>query len=320
MRNTIYLVVMLLFLAGCEKEDVLTPSKEDRDWFVITNDSDAPVDKAIYALYEKWHIPVFYNDTIGREERGVDYKGNPIVYYRVLNLNYSLNSSSNYNTNERRISKVESESDLLAGVRFLDEVLLPNMPDVFHFTSVLLLDSLYEVSWGRPVLPLLEVYQGMEVLAIGNVPSIARMERDEQVDVVNRVVTYLTVNYLTTKNLDKMSDFYKVSYDPVKEWEYHGMYVTPTPLYPGYVCLASARWETYGFLGYDHSRYSKLDPSPVEEWSYYLPKKDADVEDFILAVLSYTPDEFETEYAEFPKVKEKYTLMREMLVEQGIVK
>ena len=53
MRNTIYLVVMLLFLAGCEKEDVLTPSKEDRDWFVITNDSDAPVDKAIYALYEK---------------------------------------------------------------------------------------------------------------------------------------------------------------------------------------------------------------------------------------------------------------------------
>ena len=49
-------------------------------------------------------------------------------------------------------------------------------------------------------------------------------------------------------------------------------------------------------------------------------EKDADVEDFILAVLSYTPDEFETEYAEFPKVKEKYTLMREMLVEQGIVK
>ena len=319
MKNSIYLVLLLFFI-GCGKEDSLTPSKLDRDWFVITNDSDAPIDQAIYALYKEWGIPVFYNDTIGYEERDVNYDGNPIIFYRVLNLNYSLNSSDNNSTVEKRISLVKEESDLLAGVQFLKEVLLTKMPKVFHFTSILLLDSLYNFQWGSPVLPLLEVYQGMEALAIGNVPAIANMDVNAQGELANRIIVYLTTNYLANKNLSKMVAFYKVSYNQEQQWEYYGVTVKPNPYYPGERYLPSARWETFGFLDYDHSKYAVVDPSPVEEWWYSLPRRDDDVEDYILAVLSYTPEEFEVAYQAYPKVKEKYTIMREILVEQGIVK
>lgn len=319
MRNVIYFMFLFFFFTGCGKEDNLFPSKEDRNWFVITGDSDLPVDQAIYDLYKKWEIPVFYNDTIGREERGVDYNGNPIIYYRILNLNYSINGANNTDFVEKRISLVKSEEDLLAGVRWVDEMLLPKMPKVFHQTSILLLDSLYNFQYGMPVLPLLEVYQGMETLAIGNIPAIAKMEQDECEEVVNRILVYLTTSYLSTKAPVKMDDFYKVSYNHEQQWTYYKVNVKPAPDYPGQTYLPSARWETYGFLDYDHSKYSKLEPNPTEEWWYWLPDVDDDVEDFVLAVLVYTPEEFEMKYQEYPKVKEKYTLMREILVDLGIV-
>lgn len=52
MRNVIYLMFLCFFFTGCGKEDNLYPSKEDRDWFVITDDSDFSVDQAVYSLYK----------------------------------------------------------------------------------------------------------------------------------------------------------------------------------------------------------------------------------------------------------------------------
>ena len=70
MRKNKFLYVLLLsvLFSACDKEDNLTPSNLGKDWFTIENSED-PVDRAIYQFYEETGIPVFYNDTIGQETR-----------------------------------------------------------------------------------------------------------------------------------------------------------------------------------------------------------------------------------------------------------
>lgn len=311
MNRILYIFGLVLLFVSCAKEDDLTPSGKDKDWFVIEDDSDAPVDKAIYAFYTKWQVPVFYNDTLGFEEREDG------IFYKILDINYQINRPSG-EVFSKEYSLVRDEESLLAGVRFLDQYLYPRMPDVFHQTSILLLDSLYEVQYGYPKLPLLEVYQGMETLAIANVTAIPDMSTEELESWANRILSYLTISYLGQLSDDRIEKFYKVSSDEQKGLNYYGMVVRPAPLYPGYQCLSSAHWETYGFLDCDRDKYFLID-GDVTEWIYNLPKQDADLEDFVTAILAYTPEDFEREYSEYPKVIEKFTILRAILEEQGIV-
>ena len=167
----------------------------------------------------------------------------------------------------------------------------------------------------------MDVYKGLETLALGKIPAIVKMDAGGQQQAANKIVSYLIVNYLGTKEFENMKKFYKVSYDPAKEWEWYKMQVMPTPYYPGYKCLISDYWENFGFLDYEHNdRGQVVVTGPVSEWWYKCPTKEADIEDFVIAVLDYTPEEFEEKYAKFPKVLEKFRLLREVLVEQKIIK
>ena len=89
MRKNKFLYVLLLsvLFSACDKEDNLTPSNLGKDWFTIENSED-PVDRAIYQFYEETGIPVFYNDTIGQETR-VDNWGNSYTHYEILQFSSS---------------------------------------------------------------------------------------------------------------------------------------------------------------------------------------------------------------------------------------
>lgn len=307
---------LLFVLGACSKEDALTPSGKDRDWFVIEDDSDNPVDKAIYAFYERWGVPVFYNDTIGYDTE-VDNNGTVDTIYRVLNINYTINSQG-YDVTNKYYSFVENEEDLLAGIEFLDSYLYPNMPDVFHQTSIFLVDSLYEERYsGYPEMIYPSVFQGMETLVVGNIPSLKGLGEDELRDSVNQILQYLTVSYLHSQNPDGIEDFYLVSSDLQSGRSYYETEVRQ-PYYPGDYCLEPARWEEYGFLNYDRDEYAFVE-GDMEYWSYSLPDQETDLGDFVMVILGYEPEEFEAQYVQYPKVIEKYTLLREILIREGII-
>ena len=83
----LYILLLSVLFVACDKEDNLTPSNLGKDWFTIEN-SDDPVDRAIYQFYVETGIPVFYNDTIGQETR-VDNWGNSYTHYEVLQFSSS---------------------------------------------------------------------------------------------------------------------------------------------------------------------------------------------------------------------------------------
>ena len=62
---------MIFFLGGCYHESELKQSYFDENWYVL-QDSDDPLDHQRYLIYKETGIPIFYNDTIGSQNRGVD--------------------------------------------------------------------------------------------------------------------------------------------------------------------------------------------------------------------------------------------------------
>lgn len=128
MRKLIFMLLLGVF-AACSKEDALTPT-EVKNWYVITpTENMDEVDGMIYNLYEKYGKAVFYEDTIGSEDRGwKDENGNPKLYYEVLRLDYDMTELNDIvhkiTYNPVDISTPEKKSAMLPLLKLLGEKLL----------------------------------------------------------------------------------------------------------------------------------------------------------------------------------------------------
>ena len=65
MRNAIYLILALLIL-GCEKENGLTSQIELENLYEIKDDPSDPIKHRVYEIYDRYGVPVYFNDTIGK--------------------------------------------------------------------------------------------------------------------------------------------------------------------------------------------------------------------------------------------------------------
>ena len=312
MERYIWFILACFLAVGCSDENELKPSLADRDWFVI-EDSEDPIGHERFLLYEKYGIPVFVNDTIGVEERGVDYYGNPVMYYCTLDINYTVGAPVTDNgLQSRKYSLLESSEDQLAGIFFLDNYLIPALPENMYFNSILLLDSLYEMrmtGWAVERKDI-NVYQGALTLAIGQVKSIAKMTPEEQNKHKGLILATLALKQLDEEQL---SDFYMVSYDPVKKFSYYQQMVTPSPS----AAMSSAKCEVYGFLDYDSRYYAMNEGKDPSQWIYYTLTRANDLEDFVLAYFQYSEKEFKELYADYPVVLEKYEIIKTLMTDFG---
>ena len=141
MRKNKFLYVLLLsvLFSACDKEDNLTPSNLGKDWFTIENSED-PVDRAIYQFYEETGIPVFYNDTIGQETR-VDNWGNSYTHYEILQFSSSALGGTE-TPNPFSAYELCPKESVIDGLEFLREEIVPVLPESIKIRSFLLLKSL----------------------------------------------------------------------------------------------------------------------------------------------------------------------------------
>lgn len=305
MKNWILFLGMVLALAGCEKEEALTPSYADRDWWIV-EDSDDKVGHELFLLYEKYGIPVYVNDTIGYEERGIDAFGNPVVYYKVIDLDYSLGQTqTDVNVRSRTEKLLQNETDKLVGIHFLDEYFIPLLPEELHVNAFLLLDSLYEtrLSGATYVRSDLKVFVGLTAMAIGQVPAIAQMTSEEQAGYAVSILSDLAIEELN-KTPDALNEFYNVSRLSTYI-DYYGKICAPAnPNMP------PAPWEAYGFLTCAEEYVDHPDG-----FLYRTITRDQDLIDFVGACYQYTEEEFTEKYGEYPLVMEKYGIMVALLSE-----
>lgn len=312
-----YIYIVLLFLAvGCSKETLLEPSLKDRNWFEIIDDANDPVKHKTYQIYKETGTPVFYNDLLGIEDRGVDSNGNPLIFEKRLDINYTI-AGSTVTSIEKKFTLLDNEADIMAGLDFVQNNFINSVPEKFFIHSIFLVDSLYEQQYAGGQKKTSNCHKGLNTFVIANVKKLSSMSEQEKSLFNDKLLTYLAINQLANSNITDMEKFQKVSYDPINAWYYYGMNVQK-PRYPGFKCLPPDRWEVYGFLDYNRTKYSNVETeSDIQNWQYVLPAKEEDIEAYIAAALSTSEDEFNAKYSSYPMVMSKYSIMRKILVEIG---
>lgn len=96
MKKTLYILAFIFSLYACEKEEIEpTPSNDIINYYEIKNDNpDDPVQCVRYELYEKYGVPVYFNDTIAKVFVKISPSGDSVFRYERIDMNWEFHSSS----------------------------------------------------------------------------------------------------------------------------------------------------------------------------------------------------------------------------------
>lgn len=304
-----YIIPLLLatFLVACGKEDDIAPSKGERNWLVL-EDSDDPIDHLRYRIFEEFGIPVYYNDTIGSEER--ESMAGTYTYYERLQAFYNPGAA----TTNGRFVLVKEKSSVEPVLEFLREKMLPQIPTTFYVPSLLLVDSIY--------LPAVaQAYKGLNTIICAGVSEFAKMDDAEMRWWQGAVMCTILSGGLLEKESEWLEKhFYakSLAVDPRAT-----MYSTANRKLMVYSALGqlasdkviTATQQTLGYCGFLNY---KLEPSKQERMAY-TPTREEDVQQFCETIFALTAEEFQMRWGEYPVVMAKYEAMKEKLQEYGFV-
>ena len=82
-------LAVISLTTACSDEEETLFTDYDKNWFVIDDNPADPAQHAAYEFYRDFGVPVFYNDTIGSQQR-VDLWGNTYTHYETLTLSYAM--------------------------------------------------------------------------------------------------------------------------------------------------------------------------------------------------------------------------------------
>lgn len=175
MKTNIHYILfgLLTFcLASCGKEDALENKIDFTSPYVLTDDPSDAIQHHRYTIYEKYGIPVFFNDTVSSTITGKNYDGTPIYRYETLDFNWSFSSHNKnkvYYKFEYVNDQAEQEKALEFVEAFLEKASKPMRPFSIFLPATLTITS----SSGKET-P--EFYTGFRTLIIPNVQEIAEDE------------------------------------------------------------------------------------------------------------------------------------------------
>jgi hypothetical protein len=205
-KNNIWcigLLTTMLITGSCSKnEAALAPSNKDENYLVVHDNPNDAIEHAVYELYKKTDIPVFYNDTIAHKQVG-DSAGTPQYFYVKLMLNYSPSTGVSNNLSYTLVPKqqrVKSMLDLLENELL---TVLPPLPSVF------LTDSLFVPAPGMPIIR--DAHVGFNTVAIRSVDPDT-MSTDAKKKYVLAILTRVASQKLAMlKNALLETDFHGIT-------------------------------------------------------------------------------------------------------------
>lgn len=309
MKKIVYVlgIVVSICMTACNKEDNLTPSLLDNNWWVNVDNPDDPLDHLIFGIYKQYKVPIFYNDTIGcREEK--DAFGNTVAYYEIIKLNYTiLGGVSDANVVEYSLSK--DRNLIMDGVELLRDYVLPKLPDFVPAPkSYLLVDTVWRGIESDQQIPYsASAYAGMTAVAVGKLHEIKNMTPAEKMLFGGEILAAPVASTIFDNYASKLEEgFYK----EVKKLTQYGGYSYGAKVQVGVSGIFNpsyAHWYEYGFL------YPAQDKKFIENEYYEFPSKKQDVEDFVALCLGFTEAEVEATYGRYEHIMNKYNYMMEIM-------
>lgn len=286
----------IFLLGSCYKESDLSPSYFDQNWYVL-EDSDNPLDHQRYLVYKEYGIPIFYKDTIGSQYRGEDAFGEPVIYYEVINPDYTIGTMYKKTTFELS----EREDDLMEGVKFVEERVLPELISPVMYPRCFLLVK--KVTLSNATSYEANSFRGMMTTLVSHVEKLKDMGDAELQRLAMEVVGEQIGAYLADSCVVELEQFLNVSR---KEVNPNGS------LYAFRLTLGStpkmAPVANYGFLSFDRKEANNAN-------TCFTVTEQRDVMDYVTEVYMNDDAAFEEKYKDYPYVLKKYGLMKKVVAD-----
>jgi len=280
-----YLVVIFFaMLSACKKDSMPVASDPVADAYVRTDNTSSEIDHQIYLVYQQTQIPILYTDTLRK---------NPL---QVINLNYEMAGSNSSYT----YTYPKNKADILTGIAFVRDKILPPLGPNIKIHSLTLLDTLKIVQVYGPTYSITTNYNVIPALTtfgIANIPRIATMTCVELATYKADIFTNLLINPLTSSTL--LADFYKVS----------------SGFYSGYAYLGAT--SSYYLPFKDKREYGFILDGTESPYYFTTPDEAGDVKLFLSNILTMSAADFQTLNGNYPLVMNKYNLLKTALTTLG---
>jgi hypothetical protein len=304
MKKTRYIlgiVIASIALSSCQQEETTDFPDYTKNWFELQDNPSDSVDHAMYQFYKDYSIPVFANDTIGTQQR-VDVFGHEYTHYEKLTLSYSIGGGASASSAPMVNNiKLATRENIPAFLRYLRENIMPAVPKKIHIHSILLVDQMNSLAFGN------NAFKGLNTFVISNVSNLASMDATQKKAMRGSILRVLYSDYITNNEefSTQLERFYNVSraLSPTKDIYY---------MYKGYLRNYVTGADP---TSWDHPTVQEvgfLDVDPT--YTYYTPSSPfIDVLMYCEAILTYSENEFEAQYGEYPYIMEKYNILKEIL-------
>lgn len=321
------LFLLSVLLIACDDTEILENKIDFSSPYVIEDNPDDPIQHRRYLIFQKYGIPVFFNDTISKTFIYNDNDGKPVYRYETLDLNWSFSSHTN-RAIQYTVDYYTDPELQMKGLEFIEVFLeqssKPMRPFSIFLPSMLTIKDLNKNTIEKP-----EFWFGFRTLVIPKVPNMS-------IETIPSILLSM-VKAKVMANADIISQFGEVSDKNKyygKEWvaelgckwgrEHPGTYWGPTVLYKEGTCEEYIMWgfktginsvedfekertivfQQIGRFGFICGNYSKsLDHSNSPE------KVDEDIAYYIDQMLEIGSEEFLRRYGESPLVVKKYTIL-----------
>lgn len=306
-----FLIVGCAFAAGlisCESDSVEVGELEKDQWLYPYGASET--DKVLQeAFYSQNGIYLLFNDTLKKEQTGVNPDGTPFYEVEDVDLAYYMTGVSNNVSDEFHLEYLLADAEKNAAKEFVQNYILPHLGDKLRPFSLLLVNGIEHIyansSTGfEKALETLSVYAGYRCTAIA-VKGVDKLDDAEMMQLRNSILKSIVNSKINAD--DKIFDEFYSFTGPY--YGTYAMYEAAEEFFKLYPTSYDIGLLENGYYAYGN---------PYGFYMYNIKARNFDLEDYINAAIMFSEQEFEAKYGQYPVVMKKYAIIRNVLTDLGI--
>ncbi|MGI6232766.1 MAG: hypothetical protein ACOYJF_07945 [Prevotella sp.] len=294
-------LLMALCLSACSGEDDLQPSGADGNYFLPDEAATDAESVLRRQFYEDNACYLLFNDTLRHEVTGVNTDGTPLYFTELLDLTYQMTSTVSYANRYDYLSTIEEKQ---ATADFIENYLLGHLSEslrpfcwlaVSHITNYSVSDGVYSYN-SEP-----EFYAGDRGVALA-LGALTDMSETEKQQFAADILASTMANKVSAQTSDVLEPFTSIS----------------SSLYGTYVPDEDMAWT-------EEENLQNMYAAGFVTGHYYdiyllyntYPSQDEDVQSYVRLVLTSTEEEVESQFADYPTILRKYSIMRNIILNLG---
>ena len=311
--------ILLLFLAvwviGCNKEDELEPQVHYDHLYVIQDNPSDSIQHKAYEIYQKYGVPVYFNDTVGKIFVKTNVYGDSVFRYEMLDLAWGFSS---YTSADFDYVYMTDPDQQMTGLRIVEDFLERSNKGLWPF-SIFITKSLGIADWRDNVTSYAKgaFKSGFRMLYMsGDWESQAAIE-SLPADLMKALVKEKIKGYT-----DDLAAFNKVC---DKNWYGKGWPELDSKLPAGWECdRLNSDWWIDDATPHEVDSVRNDIRNVIGNWgfvngasygSYWTPNSnERDLETYIGEMIKYPKAQFEVYWGAFPLVMKKYNILYGILV------